>query len=92
MASIAHDHLALLYEVSRSLHSLIDLDELLPAVVDKTKGLPDAEDRSLILLDETGNELYFPFVSPENDDIAQRLRTLRMPADKGIADGGPAAE
>ncbi len=83
--AIANDQLELLYEVSRSLHSLIELDELLPAVVEKTKDLLDAEGCSLILLDETGEELYFPFVSPENTEIAERLRKLRMPADKGIA-------
>ncbi len=85
MASIANDQLLLLYEVSRSLHSLIELDELLPAVVEKTKDLLDAEGCSLILLDPVDNELYFPFVSPENTEVAERLRHLRMPADKGIA-------
>lgn len=77
--------LELLYSVSRSLHALIELDELLPAVVDKTKELLEAEGCSLILLDESGRELYFPYVSPENSAIAERLRSVRMPANKGIA-------
>lgn len=79
------EQLQLLYRVSQSLHALTDLGELLPVVTEKAKELLDAEGCSVILLDETGLELYFPFVSPENDEVAERLRRLRMPADKGIA-------
>ncbi len=82
---VATNQLELLYAVSRSLHALIELDELLPAVVDKTKQLLEAEGCSLLLLDDSGNELYFPYTSPENAAVAERLKTLRMPADKGIA-------
>jgi Nif-specific regulatory protein len=85
MPSISTQQLELLYDVSRSLHALIELDELMPVVVDKTKELLDAEGCSVILLDETGRELYFPYISPENTQVAERLRQLRMPADKGIA-------
>ncbi|MBI4517035.1 MAG: sigma 54-interacting transcriptional regulator [Deltaproteobacteria bacterium] len=85
MPGIATEHLELLYDVSRSLHALIELDDLLPSVVAKTKELLRAEGCSVILLDETGRELYFPYVSPENPTVADRLRQLRMPADKGIA-------
>ncbi|HVM95215.1 MAG TPA: sigma 54-interacting transcriptional regulator [Candidatus Acidoferrales bacterium] len=82
---ISTEQLELLYDVSRSLHGLIELDELMPVVVEKTKELLDAEGCSVILLDETGRELYFPYVSPESSVVAERLRHLRMPADKGIA-------
>ncbi len=82
---ITTQQLELLYDVSRSLHGLIELDELMPVVVEKTKELLDAEGCSVILLDDTGRELYFPYVSPENTTVAERLRHLRMPADKGIA-------
>lgn len=85
MSEISTEQLELLYDVSRSLHALIELNDLLPFVVEKTKELLDAEGCSVILLDETGRELYFPFVSPESSAIADRLRQLRMPADKGIA-------
>ncbi len=77
--------LELLYEVSQSLHALTELADLLPVVTEKAKELLGAEGCSVILLDETGRELYFPFVSPENTEVAERLRQLRMPADKGIA-------
>jgi len=79
------EQLELLYQVSQSLHTLTDLSDLLPVVTEKAKELLGAEGCSVILLDETGRELYFPFVSPENSEIAERLRQLRMPSDKGIA-------
>jgi len=85
MVAISTEHLELLYDVSRSLHGLIEISDLLPFVVDKTKELLNAEGCSVILLDEAGRELYFPWVSPENSEVAERLRQLRMPADKGIA-------
>jgi len=85
MPATSTQQLELLYDVSRSLHALIELDDLLPVVVEKTKQLLGAEGCSVILLDETGRELYFPWVSPENSEVAERLRQLRMPADKGIA-------
>jgi len=85
MPDIATQQLELLYDVSRSLHGLIEINDLLPFVVEKTKELLGAEGCSVILLDETGRELYFPWVSPENTEVAGRLRQLRMPADKGIA-------
>jgi len=84
-ADVSSQQLQLLYDVSRSLHSLIDLNELLAWVVEKSKELLDADGSSVILLDETGRELYFPYVSPEHSEIADRLKQLRMPADKGIA-------
>ena len=85
MQGVDPKQLGLLYEVSRSLHALTELNELVPIIVEKTKELLDAQGCSLILLDETGRELYFPWVSPENSVVAERLRRLRMPADKGIA-------
>src|SRR6266852_1820187 len=84
MPAVFTEQLELLYDLSRSLHALIEINDLLPFVVDKTKELLDAEGCSVILLDETGRELYFPYVSPESTEIADRLRQLRMPADKGI--------
>jgi Nif-specific regulatory protein len=82
---ISAGQLELLFEVSRSLHARIELGDLLPFVVNKTKELLDAQGCSVILLDETGRELYFPYVSPESSEVAERLRQLRIPADKGIA-------
>src|SRR5262245_29438594 len=85
MPDVSREQLELLYDVSRSLHALIEIDDLLLFVVGKTKELLSCAGCSVILLDETGRELYFPFVSPEDSAIAGRLKQLRMPADKGIA-------
>ncbi|MFQ5666967.1 MAG: sigma-54 interaction domain-containing protein [Candidatus Binatia bacterium] len=85
MEEISRQKLELLYDVSRSLHGLIELNDLLPFVVEKTKELLDAEGCSVVLLDETGRDLYFPFVSPQDSTVAERLRQLRMPAERGIA-------
>jgi hypothetical protein len=40
---------------------------------------------SVLLLDEERNELYFPYVSEENPEAAQRLRDMRVPAGSGLA-------
>ncbi len=85
MVDATSNHLDLLYEFSRSLHELIELDDLLAAVVEKTKNLLDAEGCSVILLDESGTQLYFPYTNPETPEVAERLQSLRMPADQGIA-------
>ena len=85
MPETSKEQLELLYEVSRSLHGLIDLDELLAAAIEKTKALLDSDGCSVILLDESGTQLYFPYVNPESPDVAVRLKSLRMPADRGIA-------
>jgi Nif-specific regulatory protein len=84
MPQTSKEQLELLYEVSRSLHGLIDLDELLAAAIEKTKALLDADGCSVILLDDSGTQLYFPYVNPESPDVAVRLQSLRMPADRGI--------
>jgi Nif-specific regulatory protein len=39
----------------------------------------------VILLDESGTHLYFPYTNPETPEVAARLQSLRMPADQGIA-------
>jgi Nif-specific regulatory protein len=85
MSEVSTQQLQLLYDVSRSLHAVTELAELLSLVVEKCKELLDAEGCSVILLEETGRELYFPHVSPERSEVAERLKQLRMPADKGIA-------
>jgi Nif-specific regulatory protein len=83
-SEISKEQLSLLFELSRSLHSLIDLDKLLAAVVEQAKTLLDVEGCSVILLDESGRQLYFPYISPESSEIATKLRNWRMPADQGI--------
>lgn len=85
MTALSIEQLELLCDVSRSLHALIELDQLMPVIVDKTKQVLGVEGCSVLLLDEAAGELYFPYISPESTQVARRLRSMRMPSDKGIA-------
>jgi Nif-specific regulatory protein len=79
------EKLWLLLELSRGFSALMDLDELLPQVIAKTKKVFQAESCSLLLFDEERQELYFPLTSEESPEMDQRLREIRVPVDRGIA-------
>jgi len=79
------DRFALLYELGCAFAARIELQELLPLVVNKCREVLNAEGISILLLDPDRNELYFPYVSQSDPAIVERLRNLRFPADKGIA-------
>jgi transcriptional regulator with GAF, ATPase, and Fis domain len=79
------DRFALLYELGCAFAARIELNELLPLVVDKCRETLNAEGISILLLDPERNELYFPYVSQSDPAVLERLRNLRFPADKGIA-------
>lgn len=71
-----------LVETSVRLNSLLNLPELLGAIMDAATGLLGAETSSLMLLDEATNELTFTVATGESGDT---VRDLRVPADRGIA-------
>ena len=73
-----------LYELACALAARIDLDELVPLVVDRCRAALDAEGASVMLLDPATNELYFE-AAADDPAVAARLRGLRLPADRGIA-------
>ena len=77
--------LRLLYELGCAFAARIDLDELTQLVVSKCREVLDAEGAAVLLLDAAANELYFPFVADEDPAVSARLRSLRFPADRGIA-------
>jgi len=79
------EKLSLLFELSRSFSSLIELEELLPYIIAKTREVLQAESCSLLLLDEERQELYFPVISDASPAIEARVRGIRFPADRGIA-------
>ncbi|MCK6554381.1 hypothetical protein L6Q96_07320 [Candidatus Binatia bacterium] len=54
MTDVAPEQMQLLYDVSRSLHSLMDLKQLLARVVDQTKELLDAEGCSVVRSGRSG--------------------------------------
>ncbi len=87
MVQLSADQIALLYELSHNFYSCacVDTAELVSRVVRETKRVLDAEGCSVLLLDPATDELFFPYVSPEQEAVAATLRGLRMPRSQGIA-------
>ncbi len=75
----------LLYDLGCAFAARIEIDQLVPFVVAKCREALDAEGASVLLLDHERNELYFPYISEENPEVAERLASLRFPADLGFA-------
>ncbi|MGQ9665585.1 MAG: sigma-54-dependent Fis family transcriptional regulator [bacterium] len=79
---IGREQLEILFEMASSLSSTLELSRILDIIIESAKNLLKAEASSLLLLDETTNELYFASVSGE---VSERLKNLTVPLDKGIA-------
>jgi transcriptional regulator with GAF, ATPase, and Fis domain len=77
--------LALLMEVSRSFHALLDVEEVLALVTRNLRALLGAEACSVILYDAVRREFYFPAADDDRLGDGERLREVRFPADRGIA-------
>lgn len=75
----------LLYELGCAFSARVELDDLSALVVSKCREVFHARAASILLLDPQRHELYFPYVAEENPELAARLRSLRFPADRGIA-------
>jgi len=77
--------LRLLYELGCAFAARIDLDELSAFIVQKCREVLDAEGAAILLCDRERNELYFPYVADVDAGAGARVRSLRFPADRGIA-------
>jgi DNA-binding NtrC family response regulator len=77
--------LSALYDISSALNSIVDVDELLRFIIRKTKGLLGVERASVMFHDQERDELYFPVVSVEEDEIEDHLKKLRFSTDSGVA-------
>lgn len=77
--------LRLLYELGNAFAARTELNELVALVLVRCCQALSAEAASVLLLDVARNELYFPYVAEEDPERAARLRSLRFPADRGIA-------
>ncbi len=75
----------LLYDLGCAFAARIELDELFPFIVNKCREVFDAEGASVLLLNDEETELFFPYVADADPGVADRLRQLRVPSDKGIA-------
>ena len=79
------ERLSLLFELTRMFSEQLELDELLPLVMEKTKEALRAENCSLLLLDETRQQLFFPVISDIDPEVGEHLREVTFPADRGVA-------
>ncbi|RPI33199.1 MAG: GAF domain-containing protein [Chloroflexota bacterium] len=70
------DGMEALQRIGRSVTALLDLDNVLKAVVDAAVELTGAEEGSLLLLDETSGELYMRAARNFQEDF---VRTFRVP-------------
>ncbi|MGB3339872.1 MAG: sigma 54-interacting transcriptional regulator [bacterium] len=79
---IGREELEILFQMASSLSSTLELSKILNIIMETARNLLKAEASSLLLLDETTNELYF---ASATGDVSERLRNLTVPLDKGIA-------
>ncbi|MBX3026183.1 GAF domain-containing protein [bacterium] len=86
MTTNSASQLHLLADVSRSLATFTDLDELVHFATQRTCELFEAEGCALLLLDATRREFRFPVASQRPSGAsAAALAEIRFPADRGIA-------
>src|SRR5262245_50023938 len=78
------DRFHLLYELGCAFAARLELDELVPLVLDRCREILRAAGASMLLVDPDTGELYFPYVGDRDSDAAARLSTLRFPAGHGI--------
>src|SRR5215472_4592951 len=75
----------LIYELGNVFASTLELEALLQLVTQKCREVLDAEGASILLLDASGSELYFPYLADLDPEVARRLAELKFPATQGIA-------
>jgi GAF domain-containing protein len=86
MTTNTSSQLHLLADVSRSLATFTDLDELVHFATQRTRELFEAEGCALLLLDQARREFCFPVASQRQAGAsATALAEIRFPADRGIA-------
>ena len=86
MTTNTSSQLHLLADVSRSLATFTDLDQLVRFATQRTRDLFEAEGCALLLLDSSRREFCFPVASQQQSGVsAEALAEIRFPADRGIA-------
>jgi Nif-specific regulatory protein len=79
------ERFSLLLDLCRAFSALMELDELIPFIIARTREVLQAENCAILLLDEKRQELVVPVTSDVNPEVEKRFQGLRFPADKGIA-------
>ncbi len=73
------------YELGGLFATETDLDRLCSLVISKCRNALDCEAVSILLLDRERGELYFPYIGDERPEVVEKLKAVRIPADRGIA-------
>jgi two-component system phosphate regulon sensor histidine kinase PhoR len=76
------DGMLAIQNIGQQVTSLLDLDNVLPAVVDAAVDLTNAEEGSLLLIDETTGELYMRAGKNFKEDF---VSTFRLPTQDTLA-------
>ena len=85
-APLTRQDLALFYEVSRSLHAIRGLDEMLQDILKKIRAVFQIEGVSIALHDAKAKEFYFiKTVEAEINSDFLRMRRMRFPDHVGVA-------
>lgn len=81
------ERLHLLYEINRRLTTFDDPPEFQAYITRRTREIFSAEGGSLLLLDRSRNEFYFPVASQSaaSHVTPAQLAEIRFPADRGVA-------
>jgi len=82
IASQTVNRLKTLIEISKTINTTMDLNELLEYIIESSKEVLNAEGSSLMLIDEKTNELYFNVTTGAGKE---KLKEVRIPIGKGIA-------
>src|SRR6516164_6397701 len=77
--------LRLLYDLGCAFTARIELNDLLPFIIEKCRDALAAEGVAVLLLDRLRNEFYFPYVSDTDSEVARRLSGHRFSAALGFA-------
>ena len=76
------DHLRVFHDVARALTSSLELEEILSAIMNKMAQFFGPERWSMLMVDESANQLFYVIAVGEN---AESLRGLRVPLGEGVA-------
>jgi len=77
--------LRLLYDLGCAFTARIELNDLLPFIIEKCRDALAAEGVAVLLLDRARNEFYFPYVADTDSEVARRLSGHRFSATLGFA-------
>jgi len=76
------NHLTVFHDVARALTQTLELEDILLVIMDKMTGFFAPERWSMLMVDESGEQLYYPIAAGEDNES---LKDLRIPMGEGLA-------